>query len=48
MCEFSGKNFDVNKTVQYSNLLKKMAKKYESSNSCQPKSLFIDSGEEGI
>ena len=30
MCEFSGKNFDVDKTVQYSNLRKEMAKKYES------------------
>ena len=30
MCDFSGKDFDANKTVQYSKLRKKMMKKYEA------------------
>ena len=29
MCEFSGKDFDADKTVQYSKLRKEMAKKYK-------------------
>ena len=29
MCDFSGKDFDANKTIQYSKLQKEMAKKYE-------------------
>ena len=30
MCDFSGKNFDADKTVQYSKLQNEMAKKYKS------------------
>ena len=29
MCHFSGKDFDADKTVQYSKLRNKMAKKYK-------------------
>ena len=28
MCDFSGKNYDADKTVQYSKLRKEMTKKY--------------------
>ena len=42
MCQFSGKDFDADKTVQYSKLRKEMAKKYKDlgpvETPCQPKS----------
>ena len=43
MCDFSGKDFDADKTVQYSKLQKEMGKKYEGfgpveTASYQPKS----------